>query len=169
MATLAIYQHQQVIRRQAPEGGRAHQCRFVVNAVPLDIVRRGQIAQDIVHIDSGLGAQIIRIQNVHGGGRFFHRARCMPRSDDHYFFKDVDVGGVGPSLAHSIFLRGRRFRGRLRFFSLLGPSRLPDEERTGKNETQASRPKWAHQAGGMMPSLHNNQASRLRICKEFPF
>ena len=122
MAALAVDQHQKVVRGQAPEGGGAHQGGFVVDAVALDVVGWHQGAQDIVHIDIGLGAQLFPIQYVHGRGRFFHRARRMPRPYDHEFFEYVNGVAVGLPVVGILFLRGGLFH------RLLGPRPRPDEK-----------------------------------------
>ena len=132
MAALAVDQHQQVIRRQTPQRGRAHQGRFVVNTVPLDIVRRGQGAQHVVHIDRCLRAQLVGIQHIYGRGRVLFRAWSVARPHDDGFFHQIDVLGIDLLLVLVLVLR------------LLGPRCLPDDERTDENETQGRRPQQAH-------------------------
>ena len=129
MAALAVDQHQQVVRRQAPQRGRAHQGRFVVNAVPLNIVRRGQGAQHVVHIDRSLRAQFVGIQHIYGRSRLLLRARRVARPHDDGFFHLIDILGIGPLVL---------------FLNLLGPRLLPDDERTDEGETQGSRSQQTH-------------------------
>ena len=175
MAPLAVDENQQVVRRQAPQSGGSHQGRLVVDAVALDVVGRGQGAQDVVHVDGGLGAQLFGVENVDGSGRLPLGARRVPRPDDDRLFHYIDVVRVGPALAgiFPFFLGGRLLflRGLLLFPNrrplrcLLGPGRLPGEKGAGEEECQESRPVQAYQVDrrGCRIRIRSQHGQTVRI------
>ena len=65
VAALAVHQHQGGIRRQAAQGGRAHQGGGIVDGLLVDLVGRDQVGQRRVHIGRTHVGQVLTVEHVH--------------------------------------------------------------------------------------------------------
>ena len=75
VTTLTVYQHQGVVRGQAPKGCRTDEGRTVADRLPRHVVGRHQRLHEIVHIGVGRPFNGLCIENVHRNGGI----RCGPR------------------------------------------------------------------------------------------